>query len=158
MVSPGGQNETSHDTEPDLIPDSHEGAVPEIPTWDVYIPAPENSSREDAFLWHLTTRNFLAFLFRKPLVGAHLGTTLVKLQERLLLFRSTLASNLDDFLDYVDEQGYRDYVNCPDYALAMLYYAEEFQLRDVWTDAWAHCVGMNANLVLSTEFEVRLFK
>src|SRR5688572_13845637 len=55
------------------------------PTWEVYIPAPEHSSREAAFQWHLTTRNFFAFLFNKPLVGSRLGTSLINLQERIQL-------------------------------------------------------------------------
>jgi hypothetical protein len=46
-------------------------------------------------------------------------------------------------------------VECTDYALASLFYAEHYKLRDVWVDAFAHCVGMNESLVLSPEFSVR---
>ncbi|KAF2192632.1 hypothetical protein K469DRAFT_621120 [Zopfia rhizophila CBS 207.26] len=122
-------------------------------TCELYIPAPEDASKEASFQWHITTRNFFAFIFRKPLVGNHLGKALVDLQERMRLFRSGQINNYEDFLEYAENQGYRGFVNCADYALAMLYYAEHYQLRDVWVDAFVHCVGMNDSLSRSTEFE-----
>lgn len=124
---------------------------------ELFIPAPEHASREASFHWHITTRNFFAFVFRSPLVGTHMGQALVDLQERMHLFRSGQINNHKDFLDYADSQGYRDFVDCPDYALSMLYYAERYKLRDVWIDAFAHCVGMNESLALSQEFAVSLF-
>lgn len=123
-------------------------------TIELFIPAPEDTSRESSFKWHITTRNFFAFVFGKPLVGSHLGQTLVDLQERMHLFRSGQINNQADFLGYADNQGYRNFVDCPDYALAMLYYAEHYKLRDVWIDAFAHCVGMNESLSVSPEFTV----
>ncbi|OCK82152.1 hypothetical protein K432DRAFT_349573 [Lepidopterella palustris CBS 459.81] len=120
---------------------------------ELYIPAPDESSREASFQWHLTTRNFFAFVFRKPLVGSCLGKSLIDLQERMHLFRSGQINNHEDFLAYADDAGYRSFVDCPDYALAMLYYSEHYQLRELWVDAFAHCVGMNERLCLSTEFE-----
>ncbi|KAF2738363.1 hypothetical protein EJ04DRAFT_486176 [Polyplosphaeria fusca] len=123
-------------------------------TCELYIPAPDDASRESAFQWHITTRNFFAFVFRKPLVGAgSLGQALVNLQERMHLFRSGQINNHEDFLKYAEDQGYRDFVDCPDYALAMLQYAEHYKLRDIYIDAFAHCVGMNGDLSMSAEFE-----
>jgi hypothetical protein len=121
---------------------------------ELYIPAPEDASREVSFNWHITTRNFFAFVFGKPLVGKNMGQAMVDLQERMRLFRSGRVNNHQDFLDYAENQGYRDLVECTDYSLAMLYYAEHYKLRDVWIDAFAHCVGMNDTLSLSPEFEV----
>jgi hypothetical protein len=123
---------------------------------ELYIPAPEDNSREASFQWHITTRNFFAFVLGKPLVGNLLGQAMIDLQERMCLFRSGPVDNHQDFLDYADAQGYRDFVGFPDYALAMLYYAEHYKLRDAWIDAFAHCVGMNDKLVLSPEFLVRM--
>ncbi|KAF2796092.1 hypothetical protein K505DRAFT_238574 [Melanomma pulvis-pyrius CBS 109.77] len=120
---------------------------------ELYIPAPEDSSRETSFNWHLTTRNFFAFVFGKPLVGRHMGQAMVELQERMHLFRSGRINNHQDFLEYAEDQGYRDFVECTDYALALLYYAEHYKLRGAWIDAFAHCVGMNDTLNLSPEFE-----
>jgi hypothetical protein len=81
---------------------------------------------------------------------------MIDLQERMCLFRSGLVDNHREFLAYADAQGYRDFVDFPDYALAMLYYAEHYKLRDAWIDAFAHCVGMNDKLVLSPEFPVSM--
>jgi hypothetical protein len=120
----------------------------------LFIPAPDDTSRQDSFKWHVTTRNFFAFLLGKPLVGYQMGQAFVDLQERLQLFRSELVNNHEDFLQYAEDQGYRDFAECTDYALASLFYAETYKLRHVWIDAFAHCVGMNESLSLSPEYAV----
>jgi hypothetical protein len=121
---------------------------------NLYIPAPDDVSRQDILKWHVTTRNFFAFLLGKPLVGYHMGQTFVDLQERIRLFRSGSIDNQDDFLQYTEDQGYRDFAECTDYALASLFYAETYKLRPAWIDAFAHCVGMNESLSLSPEYAV----
>lgn len=121
--------------------------------YELYIPAPEDAMREEAFQWHVTTRNFFAFIFQKPMVGVNLGRSLVDLQERLHLFRYGDVNNHADFRRYAEEMGYMDFSHNPDYALAFLYYAEQYQLDDMWIDAFAHCVGMNESLSMSVEFE-----
>jgi hypothetical protein len=121
---------------------------------ELFIPAPDDASREAAFRWHITTRNFFAYIFEKPLVGDHLGQTFVDLQERMHLFRSGQINNSTDFLKYAETQGYHDLVDSPDYALGMVFYAEHYKLRDLWIDAFVHCVGMNERLSLSPEFAV----
>ncbi|XPS71501.1 hypothetical protein M3J07_003680 [Ascochyta lentis] len=118
---------------------------------NLFIPAPDDASRQESFKWHVTTRNFFAFLLGKPLVGYQMGQTFVDLQERLQLFRSGL-NNHEDFLQYAEDQGYRDFSECTDYALASLFYAEKYKIRDAWVDAFAHCVGMNESLSLSPEY------
>jgi hypothetical protein len=118
---------------------------------ELYIPAPEHASPFD---WHLATRNFFAFILGKPLVGRQMGQTYVDLFERMELFRSSRVDNHRDFLEYAENQGYRDLVECTDYALASLCYAERYKLRDVWIDAFAHCVGMNESLSISPEYLV----
>jgi hypothetical protein len=130
----------------------------ELGVVNLFIPVPEGTSRQDSFKWHLTTRNFFAFLLGKPLVGYHMGQTFVDLQERLQLFRSGLVDNHQDFLQYAEDQGYRDFSECTDYALASLFYAEVFKLRPAWIDAFAHCVGMNESLSLSPEYAVRIHR
>ncbi|KAI9706186.1 MAG: hypothetical protein M1820_004947 [Bogoriella megaspora] len=120
--------------------------------YELYIPSPENIPREEAFVYHITTRNFFAWMFGKPLVGPHLGKSLSGLLERMTMFRSENVDNVMDFTKYLENSGYLDFGHCPDYALAMLYFAEEFELRDLWIDAFVHCVGMNESLCLSPEF------
>lgn len=128
--------------------------VPKSNAIELYIPVPEDASREDAFQWHITTRNFFAFVLGKPLVGFQLSKTLIQLQERMQLYRSGDINNHQDLVAYLDNQGYMDFIECADYALAMLCYAEHYKLRDMWIDAFAHCVGMNESLTLCQEFEV----
>ncbi|KAL1619320.1 hypothetical protein SLS56_010158 [Neofusicoccum ribis] len=138
------------------VPVSQLSALKDAPEqmYELYIPAPEDFMREEAFQWHLTTRNFFAFIFNKPLVGTHLGGALIDLQERLHLFRSAdPPQNQAIFLEYADEAGYLNFTHRPDNALAMLYYAEHYQLQDMWIDAYAHCVGMNETLFLSAGHE-----
>jgi hypothetical protein len=120
---------------------------------DLYIPAPGSVSREEAFDFHITTRNFFAYILGQPLVGRHMGQTFVALYERMNLFRMH-TNNHEDFLAYADNQGYRDLVECTDYALACLYYAERYKLRGVWIDAFTHCVGMGESVALSPEYVV----
>ncbi len=124
----------------------------------IFFPPPEDASREDSFKWHISTRNFFAYLLDKPLVGETMGQAFVDLQERLELLRPEVSRNQKDFLNYADKMGYRDFFDCTDLALANLFYAEHYKLKDVWIDAFAHCVGMHESLVLSPEFSVRHLK
>jgi len=130
----------------------HNTTTARTSTIQLFIPAPDGIPREDSFRWHVATRNFFALLMGKPLVGEHMGQTFVDLQDRLFLYRPDQSDNRQEFLDYLEGQGYRDLVNCADYALASLYYAEHYKDKVVWIDAFAHCVGMNKSLTLSPEY------
>ncbi|MCJ1380384.1 hypothetical protein MMC17_003487 [Xylographa soralifera] len=120
--------------------------------YELYVPAPAHLNREEALQYHLTTRNFFAWMFEKPIVGHRLGDALISLMERMNEFRPDPEENLDDLLAYVDNLSYTDFRDCPDHALAILNYAEAFENRELWTDAFVHCSGMNDELVTSTEF------
>ncbi|KAK4692740.1 hypothetical protein P7C71_g4522, partial [Lecanoromycetidae sp. Uapishka_2] len=121
---------------------------------EIYIPAPAHLSREDAFRYHLTTRNLFAWMYEKPLVGDRLGDALIAVLQRLNEWRPNEEQNLDDILAYIDNGGYTDFRDCPDHALAVLQFAEKFQLRELWTDAFVHCTGMWEQLDKSAEFEL----
>ena len=121
---------------------------------ELFIPAPAHLSREDAFNYHLTTRNFFAWMFERPLVGPRLGDALIDLKERMDQYRPDREENEDDFLIYIDAQGYSDFRDCPDHSLAVLQYAEKFHYAELWTDAFCHCAGMNELLISSSEFSV----
>jgi hypothetical protein len=89
------------------------------------------------------------------MVGDHLGHALVGLMNNMHEFRSADADNFDDLMNYLDEEGYLDIRGQPNHALAMLHFAEVFQMRDIYIDAFAHCVGMSDRLFLSSEYQVR---
>ncbi|KAI9678816.1 MAG: hypothetical protein M1817_005875 [Caeruleum heppii] len=121
--------------------------------YELYIPAPPHCSREESFRYHLNTRNFFAWMFCKPIAGQHLGQALADLLERMNLFRSEAEDNRRDIMEYIDGEGYSDFRACADHALGVLYFAEQWELRELWTDAFVHCTGMNDSLVQSSEFE-----
>ncbi|KAG8527064.1 uncharacterized protein KY384_008493 [Bacidia gigantensis] len=120
---------------------------------DLYLAAPSHYSREEALQYHVITRNFFAWMYEKPLVGERLGQGLINLQERMHVYRPISNENQDDLLKYVEDQGYMDFRHCPDHALALLQYAEKYELDDLWTDAFVHCSGMNDELEISGELE-----
>lgn len=127
-------------------------------TLDLYISAPPDIERGQAFLYHTATRNFFAWVFRRSLVGNHLGGALVGLLNSLNEFRSVGEDNFQALFDYMDEEGYLDMRNSPDHALGMLFFAEHFQLEEFWTEAFVHCVGMYESLPRSPGFEVSAYR
>ena len=131
--------------------------IPDDPltaTYELHIPAPSHLSREEALHYHVTTRNFFAWMYETPFVGERLGQATTSLRERIDLYRPNTETNQDDLLRYLDEQGYTDFRHCPDHALAMMQYAEKYQIQALWTDAFVHATGMNDELDRSGEFEV----
>lgn len=120
---------------------------------ELHLAAPKATSRGDLLRHHITTRNFFAWVCSKPLVGHALGQALSDLLERMALYRSQNVDNIEDILVYADDMGYSHVDCCPDHALAMLYFSESHRLSYVWTDAFAHCVGMNDELSTSPEFD-----
>ena len=93
-------------------------------------------------------------MYNRPLVGIHLSRAIIELQTRMEQYRPDVQENQDNLIAYLEDQGYLDFRHCPDHALALLQYAEYFQLGDLWTDAFVHCAGMNDELTSSCEFEV----
>lgn len=122
-------------------------------SYDLYIPAPRHLKYDEVVDYYLTTRNFFAWMFEKPLVGTLLGSALCSLQDRMNEWRYDREENEDDLLAYIDVQGYTDFRDCPDHALAVLHWSEQHQNNDVWIDSFVHCTGMNDRLVSSQEFD-----
>lgn len=122
--------------------------------YELYIPAPPSVGRSQAMLYHIATRNLFAWVFGRSLVGAQLGSALVGLLHSMNEFRSPGCDNVQDLLDFMDEEGYADLRSTPSHALSVLYFAEHFHFKDLYIDAFAHCVGMNHILDDCSEFEV----
>ncbi|KAL8783367.1 MAG: hypothetical protein Q9213_004686 [Squamulea squamosa] len=120
---------------------------------ELFIPAPPGLTREASFRFHVTTRNFFAWMFEKPLVGSRLGDSLLSLLDRMNEFRADEDENLEDILAYLDSQEYTDFRSCPDHALAVLQFAEKHELVDLWRDSFCHCAGMSDDLEASAEYE-----
>ena len=132
----------------------YEDAFP-VAQHELFIPAPEGLTKDETNRFHLTTRNFFAWLYEKPLVTDRLGEAMASILGRINEYRSASEEqNKLVFMNYLEDQGYLDYRDCPDHALALLQFAEKCKYQDLWRDAFAHCVGMNEQLESSAEFEV----
>jgi hypothetical protein len=104
----------------------------------------------------LTTRNFFAFCHAIPIVGITLGQAIILLHKRLELWRPGDEDNTRDVVAYLDSVGYLSFPHCPDYALAALQFAEHAQIDGLWTDAFAHAVGMSKTLPTSVDLAVSI--
>ncbi|KAI1321003.1 hypothetical protein F5Y16DRAFT_389355 [Xylariaceae sp. FL0255] len=122
--------------------------------YELYIPAPLHSDKNQSFHYHLATRNFLAFIFGRSMVGESLGGSLITLLNSMHEFRSPDVDNVEDLMSYMDEEGYLDMTDQSAHALAMLRLAETFQLRTLYINAFAHCCGMNNRLFLDHEYQL----
>jgi len=121
---------------------------------EFYIPAPPMATKAEALRYHLAIRNFFAWVFRRSMVGEHLGTALIWLLDSMTEFRCPGQDNMGDLLSYMDEEGYLDMRNQPVHALALLHFAEHVQKRDVYINAFTHCTGMSEELHAVGEYQV----
>lgn len=121
---------------------------------DLYIPAPWTANKLQAYAYHLELRNLLAWVFRRSVVGEHLGHTLITLVDTLEKFRQPGADNMQDLIAYLDEEGYLDLRDQPTHALALLHLAETVQMSDLYLEAFAHCAGMSDRLHRHNEYSV----
>jgi len=121
---------------------------------ELYIPPPAGADKEQAFRYHLATRNFFAWVCRRSLVGDTLGDALVGLLNSMHEFRVPGQDNVADLIDYMEEEGYLDMRNQADHALAVVRLAETFHLRGMYIDSFAHCAGMSNRVHLSPEYWV----
>ncbi|RVX74638.1 hypothetical protein B0A52_01764 [Exophiala mesophila] len=123
---------------------------------ELYLPAPRNAGVEEALDHLVTTRNFFAYLYDRPLVGRTLGQALVRLKERIDFYRhDSLTQNTLEVVAFAGSQKYLDFRDCIDHAIAALYFAEKAQTKDLWVDSFAHCVGMaHDGLRSSLEYSV----
>ncbi|RMD39423.1 hypothetical protein DV735_g5699, partial [Chaetothyriales sp. CBS 134920] len=126
------------------------------PAKELYIPAPQGSDLDATFDHHITTRNLFAWVYNLPLVGRSLGWSLRQLKMRMDKYRpSSKHHNLEAVLAFAETQRYLDFRECIDHALAALGFAESFEIKDLWIDAFTHCVGLaHRGLRESLEYEV----
>lgn len=123
---------------------------------ELYIAAAPLATKEQVFRYHIATRNLFAWVFRQPLVGIHLGQALIGLLNSMHEFRSGLGDNVEDMREYLDEMGYSELTGQPNHALAMLHYADHFQMRKDYVRSLTHCVGMHERLHMNSEYQVSI--
>lgn len=113
---------------------------------ELHIPPPTGLTSEQSLSYHLGTRNFFAWVYRRPLVGQYLGEALVQLLDCMHQFRLPGIDNEMDLIDYIEDEGYLALKNNPCAAVAILYLAETSEFWEMYIDAFAHCVGMYSHL------------
>ncbi|KAI0851059.1 hypothetical protein F5Y00DRAFT_25727 [Daldinia vernicosa] len=121
---------------------------------ELFIPAPPRSDKHQSYKYHLATRNFVAYVFRRSMVGENLGAALITLMHSMHQFRSKDVDNVQDLMSYLDEEGYLNLRSNPAHAIAILHLSEVFRLRGPYTNAFAHCCGMIDQLPTVPEYQL----
>jgi hypothetical protein len=117
----------------------------------LFVPAPADLTREQAYIYHVTTRNYFALLTNQALVGEKLGLALVDLWRRTKEWQSN-DNATSILLSYCEQQGYLSLAENVPHATAILTFAEQAQIQELWTNAFVHCVGMHERLDLSGDY------
>lgn len=122
-----------------------ETLVDEVPIQHcIYFDVPPSCTQMDMLRYHITTRNFLALLLNKPIVGLTFYQAVVDLYGRLLalLLPDTDCEGL--LIEYLVVNGLVDVRNDPGAAAGLLAWSEECTVRwqEGWREAFVHGVGM----------------
>ncbi len=123
--------------------------------YDIYFPAPTKLSRAAAIRFHLTTRNVLALLSNKALVGLDFCTTLTDLQRRLEVYMPPKANCAKRVVRYLVLKQLHNVSNSPGMAAGLLAWSEGVTVRwhEGWREAFVHCCGMYPRLNQQPEWE-----
>ncbi|CAD6592632.1 MAG: hypothetical protein ASARMPRED_006479 [Alectoria sarmentosa] len=103
-------------------------------------------SKLDVLRYHITTRNFFAFLIRKALVGFTFYQALVDLHKRLEEYLSPGIDKAVALQSYLVMTGLLNVSNEPRAAAGLLAWSEDVRWNNGWREAFAHSVGMYAEL------------
>ncbi|CAD6585482.1 MAG: hypothetical protein ASARMPREDX12_002010 [Alectoria sarmentosa] len=121
---------------------------------EIHFPAPDVASRIEILRYHITTRNFFAFLLNKPLVGLTFYQALIDLYERLLVFMPRECNTSDVIIGFLTRNRLHNVCNDPAAAAGLLAYSEddEVQWPEGWREGFVHCSGMYTKLRELPEF------
>ncbi|KAH8909426.1 hypothetical protein BR93DRAFT_391973 [Coniochaeta sp. PMI_546] len=120
---------------------------------DLYISPPPMADKKQMLDFYLAIRNLFAWIYRRSMVGEHLGSALITLVDSMREFRSPGVNNVEDVVSYIEGEGYLDMANQPIHALALVHLAEYYKLRDLYINAFAHCAGMGDCLYALPEYQ-----
>lgn len=115
---------------------------------EIHFPAPEDASRMEILRCHITTRNFIALLYDKPMVGLTLYQALVDLYERLQTYMPKGTNCAQVLIRYVVKSRLHNVSNDPAAAAGLLAWCEDFEVHweEGWREAFVHCCGMYGQL------------
>ena len=115
---------------------------------EIHFPAPDNASHSEIIRHHTTTRNLLALLLDKPLVGLTYYQALLDLHDRLNLYMPQEVNCAQLEIGYLITNKLHNVTNDPAAAAGLLAWSESVEIRwqDGWREAFVHCVGMYTDL------------
>lgn len=102
LYHPGSTTPPSYDNLSETL--SHESSY-----CSIHLDAPSDMSRVERYNYHITTRNFFAWLVGAPLVGPDPVSALLDLKVRMDIWRDHGADNFGSLFQYVQEQSYGDF-------------------------------------------------
>ena len=123
--------------------------------YDLYFSAPPKLTRSAAIRYHLTTRNVLAFLLGRSLVGLNFCQALRDLQRRLETYMPPKTNCAKLIVRYLVRKQLHNISNNPYTAAGLLAWSEDLDVRwlEGWREAFVHCCGMYMRLADTPEFE-----
>ena len=132
-------------------PDHYQEASNNNVRHQLYFPPPPQASRLDVLRYHITTRNLLALLKNRSLVGLTFYQALVDLQERLedVLPQSNSAQAI---MRYLLENKLHNVSNDPAAAAGLLAWSEDNFWLEGWREGFVHANGTYSRLRVMPEF------
>lgn len=103
--------------------------------YKLYMDARSGGSKVDVLRYHITTRNFFAFLLRKPLVGFTYYQALVDLHERLDEYLPAGVDSAVALQSYLVMIGLVNVSNEPRAAAGLLAWSEDVRWNNGWREA-----------------------
>ena len=122
--------------------------------YDIHFAPPPNAVRLDILRHMLTTRNLVALLKDKPLVGLTFYQALVDLQERvedLRLFPGLSSTQI--MVRYLVRNHFHIVSGVPTAAAGLLAWSEDNLWQEGWREGFVHCSGMLGRLRPMPEFQ-----
>ena len=101
----------------------------------LYMNPSNSTSKIEVLRHHVTTRNFLAFLKRKPLVGFTFYQALVDLHDRLEEWLAPTVDAIDLLKSYLVSLGLVNVCNEPRAAAGLLAWSEDIRWNQGWREA-----------------------
>ena len=120
----------------------------------VHVPPPPNAGRLDVLRHMLTTRNLIALLIDKPLIGLTFYQALVDLQERvddLKLFPGVTSAQV--IIRYLVRNQFHNVSNVPAATAGLLAWSEVNLWQEGWREGFVHCSGMYGQLRIMPDFQ-----
>ena len=123
--------------------------------YDLYFTAPPKLTVAAAIRYHLTTRNVLAFLLNRSLVGLNFCQALRDLRCRLEAYMPPQTNCVKLIVRYLVRKHLHNISNNPSTAAGLLAWSEDTGVHwlEGWREAFVHCCGMYNRLAETPEFD-----